>query len=118
MASVVLLLAGFIAGQALRTAPPPLIIERQASPPAGLIAAQAGPTTRSMSALATSSARPDGPNGTANERPPDSHEVISICGARTKKGPPCSRRVRGTGRCWQHLGKKAILPPEKLIVQE
>lgn len=118
MTSVVLLLAGFIAGHALRPAHPPLIIERQALTPAGLTAAQDGPTTRSMSALASSSTRPDGPNGTSNERLTDSHEVISICGARTKKGSPCSRRVRGTGRCWQHIGKNAILAPEKLIVQE
>jgi hypothetical protein len=44
-------------------------------------------------------------------------EAVSICGARTKKGAPCSRRVRGTGRCFQHLGQPAMLPPERLIVQ-
>lgn len=26
----------------------------------------------------------------------------SICGARTKKGGYCQRRVAGGGRCWQH----------------
>jgi len=25
-----------------------------------------------------------------------------ICGATTKKGGSCSRRVKGGGRCWQH----------------
>lgn len=43
-------------------------------------------------------------------------EAVYICGAQTKKGTPCSRRVRGGGRCWQHLGQPAILPREKLLV--
>ena len=40
------------------------------------------------------------------------------CGARTKKGTPCSRRVHGPVRCWQHKGEKAMLPLEKLIIKE
>jgi hypothetical protein len=27
---------------------------------------------------------------------------VSICGAPTKSGKPCQRRVRGGGRCYQH----------------
>lgn len=42
-------------------------------------------------------------------------ETIYFCGAQTKKGTPCSRRVKGGGRCWQHVGQPAMLPPEKLI---
>jgi hypothetical protein len=45
-------------------------------------------------------------------------EETYICGARTKKGTPCSRRVHGPVRCWQHKGAKAMLPPEKLVVKE
>jgi hypothetical protein len=45
-------------------------------------------------------------------------EETYICGARTKKGTPCSRRVRGPVRCWQHKGVKAMLPLEKLVVKE
>jgi hypothetical protein len=45
-------------------------------------------------------------------------EETYICGARTKKGTPCSRRVRGPVRCWQHKGAKAMLPQEKLVVKE
>ncbi len=41
-------------------------------------------------------------------------ETVYFCGAPTKKGTPCSRRVRGGGRCWQHKGLEAMLPPEKL----
>jgi len=45
-------------------------------------------------------------------------EKTYICGARTKKGTPCSRRVRGPVRCWQHKGAQAMLPLEKLVVKE
>jgi hypothetical protein len=57
-----------------------------------------------------------GPDGTGGERPTDPSEVVSMCGARTQKGTPCQRRVRGTGRCWQHRGKSAMLPASKLVV--
>ena len=43
-------------------------------------------------------------------------ESVYFCGAQTKKGTPCSRRVKGGGRCWQHEGQPAMLPPEKLLV--
>lgn len=29
---------------------------------------------------------------------------LYYCGATTKKGTPCSRRVKKKGRCWQHEG--------------
>ena len=45
-------------------------------------------------------------------------EAVYFCGAMTKKGNPCSRRVKNGGRCWQHIGKPAMLPPEKLIVRK
>jgi hypothetical protein len=42
---------------------------------------------------------------------------VYLCGAQTKKGTPCSRKMRGGGRCWQHEGQEAMLPPERLIVK-
>ena len=59
-----------------------------------------------------------GPDGSDAERPTEPGEPVSICGARTRKGTACQRRVRGLGRCWQHRGKAAILPPSKLLVPE
>jgi hypothetical protein len=50
--------------------------------------------------------------------PSKTEEAVYICGAMTKKGTPCSRRVRGGGRCWQHQGQNAMLPPEKLLVSQ
>jgi len=45
-------------------------------------------------------------------------EAVYYCGAQTKKGTPCSRRVKGGGRCWQHAGQPAMLPPEKLLISQ
>lgn len=42
-------------------------------------------------------------------------EPVYFCGAQTKKGTPCTRKVKGEGRCWQHTGLPAMLPKEKLV---
>lgn len=101
-----LFLPGFLLGRVLRPTSPPLVLER-------------GMQTVAPLAPAPAAAKPApsyGPDGTAGERPTEPEEVVYVCGARTKKGTPCQRRVRGPGRCWQHRGKPAILPPSKLVV--
>lgn len=101
-----LFLPGFLLGRWSRPAAPPLVVER-------------GAQTAAPPAPAPAAARPSptyGPDGTAEERPTEPDEVVYVCGARTKKGTPCQRRVRGPGRCWQHRGKPAVLPPSKLVV--
>ena len=45
-----------------------------------------------------------------------SSEPAFICGAETKKGTPCSRRVKGKNRCFQHAGMPAMLTPTELRV--
>jgi len=35
-------------------------------------------------------------------------EPVYYCGAATKKGTPCSRRVKGSVRCFQHAGMPAM----------
>ena len=85
---------GIIVGHNLKTPPPPLIIQRKET-------------------VAGSSST----NSPAEPRPVTLEEIYT-CGARTKKGKPCSRRVHGPVRCWQHKGEKAMLPQEKLRVQE
>jgi hypothetical protein len=123
-ACVALVGAGFVGGRAMRPAPPPLVIERGASNSPALSAqtssAAAGKQTAANinAANASSEARVYGADGTETERPTEAAEIVSICGARTKRGTPCSRRVRGTGRCWQHRGRAAMLPAAKLIVRE
>ena len=112
IASAVLLSLGFAAGRIARPAPPPLILTQgQAS---GLPSTDKSSERRTNGSSKSESSY--GADGTTTERPTDPTEVVSICGARTKKGTPCSRRVRGTGRCWQHKGMPAMLPPEKLVV--
>jgi hypothetical protein len=94
---------GFLVGLKVRPAPPPLVVERGALSLAPVPAAPLGPAAKVESSGDGAKGEPrHGPDGTAGERPTDPGEVVSICGARTKKGTPCQRRVRGTGRCWQH----------------
>ena len=122
-ASVVLACAlfgpGFLLGRlASPPTPPPLVVERgavQLAPPAAAHELTEGPARAGVGG--ERKAEPAyGPDGTANERPTEPEEVVYVCGARTKKGRPCQRRVRGPGRCWQHRGAPAILPPSKLVV--
>jgi len=90
--AAVLLLAGVLIGRGWRREPPPLIIERPVQS-----------STSSQTAI-TQTAMPQ--------------EQVYICGARTKKGKPCSRRVHSLVRCWQHKGLPAMLPPEQLVIKE
>lgn len=112
----------FATGRLMRPAPPPLTIERRELPLPALLAGQSRGATQDGAAPQpppqSQMNAHHGPDGTASERPTDPSEVVSMCGARTKKGTPCSRRVRGTGRCWQHRGKPAMLPASKLIVRD
>lgn len=78
---VVLLLIGGLIGRGCRRERPPLVIER--------------PVQSSQS-------------GTTIAQPSPTPEQVYTCGARTKKGKPCSRRVHGPVRCWQHKGLPAM----------
>lgn len=40
-------------------------------------------------------------------------DVVHYCGARTRKGTPCTRRVKSGERCWQHLGLVSMSESEK-----
>ena len=91
-----LFLGGFLVGHKLQPSPPPLILQRTE------------PTAT----------QPSDNNAAGVMSQPSTIEEIYICGARTKKGTPCSRRVHGPVRCWQHKGEKAMLPQEKLKIQE
>jgi hypothetical protein len=85
------LLLGMLIGHGWRREKPPLIIQRSAN------VSQHGETAA---------------------QPSITVEQTYLCGARTKKGTPCSRRVHGPVRCWQHKGAKAMLPLEKLLIKE
>jgi hypothetical protein len=96
-----LLVAGFMFGRNRVPPPPPLLIERRADSPlndSGIGSAKTDVAATTTQAQTT-------------------EEEVYICGARTKKGTPCSRRVHGPVRCWQHKGMPAMLPQEKLKVR-
>jgi hypothetical protein len=88
--TVGLVLLGVLIGRGFKREPAPLIIQRPAAAPGSS-------PTQPVTAV---------------------EDNTYICGARTKKGTPCSRRVRGPVRCWQHKGAQAMLPLEKLVVKE
>jgi hypothetical protein len=102
LAALALLSAGYIVGRARRPVPPPLVIERRSDSP---LNDKEAPTRRPAT-------NESGVNSTATkDSPPASVEdVVYLCGARTKKGTPCSRRVHGPVRCWQHKGMPSIIP--------
>ncbi|HEX8173970.1 MAG TPA: hypothetical protein VF543_02505 [Pyrinomonadaceae bacterium] len=110
--AVALLSTGLLMGRAMRPQPPPLTVQRGELPAVSTVTATSGSAksdrdTEAAANASSSSNAPKtepgyGPDGTSTERPTDPEEIVSLCGARTQKGTPCQRRVRGTGRCWQH----------------
>jgi hypothetical protein len=103
LVSLGLLAAGFVAGRARRPVPPPLIVERRSDSPLN-DSEQAGRPTRITTESGVSLTEAKNSSAAAVE------EEVYICGARTKKGTPCSRRVHGPVRCWQHKGMASIIP--------
>lgn len=59
--------------------------------------------TEATGTTKTSSNNPQGTNSNYNGKGSSSKASYSlVCGARTKKGGACQRKVSGGGRCWQH----------------
>jgi len=110
IAALALVGVGYVAGRGRRPQPPPLIIERRSDSP--LDDREPGRSVRAPTESGVN--RP----GTQNSSPTSVEEVVYLCGARTKKGTPCSRRVHGPVRCWQHKGLPAMLPQEELLVKD
>ena len=118
----IIAIAAFALGRSLRPGVPPLVIERAANSPLSDLpvnlndtAKAASRNTNSQSEIPQTSDERSAPPG-VNAGSAD--DVVYLCGARTQKGTPCHRRVHFAGeRCYQHKGKPAILPPEKLIVK-
>ena len=105
---VALIGAGYVAGRFRSPAPPPLIIERRRD----------SPLSDSPQSASSISSSPVGNQSEANTAARLAEETIYQCGALTKKGTPCSRRVHGPVRCWQHKGMPAMKPQEELLVKD
>jgi len=114
-AAVALVSVGMIIGRTRRPAPPPLIIERSANSPLYHAPDNNATNEKTDTSVEAESTNLPGPQ---NSPVTTDEEAVYLCGARTKKGTPCSRRVHSPVRCWQHKGSRAMLSPEKLIVKE
>lgn len=99
--------AAFAFGRYRSPAPPPLVIQRAANSPLSDTPLNLNGTERG-----------DGnPNAIATSSSSAEDDTIYICGARTKKGAPCRRRVQIAGkRCFQHKGRSAMVSLEKLVI--
>ena len=98
MVTIVLLGSGYVTGRIQRPVPPPLTIERRSDSPLN----DNDSVDTSSRQLPTESRQTEA--STSLEEP------VYLCGARTKKGTPCSRRVHAPVRCWQHKGMVSIIP--------
>ena len=112
LASLTLIGAGYCAGRARRPAPPPLTIVRRADSPLDSPEDPGGSNARTATTASGMGAKDNSKSSVTV-----AEEEVYLCGARTKKGTPCSRRVHGPVRCWQHKGSPAMLPQEKLLVK-
>jgi len=105
-------ISAFSLGRFLRPAPPPLIISRAANSPLSDLPVNFDGPVRGATRIETDSTDRDAALNQAAD------EKGYICGARTKKGAPCRRRVHVAGeRCFQHKGMTAMVPLEKLEVK-
>lgn len=117
VAATALMSVGMLAGRAGRPSPPPLIIERQANSPLfGDHRDESDP--QDATSKESGAAGSNSPSHASNDRSNGLGEVVYICGARTRKGKPCSRRMQAPVRCWQHKGMPAMLPNEKLVISD
>jgi hypothetical protein len=104
--------AAFAFGRYLRPSPPPLIIRRTANSPLSEAPVDFNQTAGAVNRKQNNSGETIADASTSKDDP------VYICGARTKKGTPCHRRVHFAGeRCFQHKGMPAMVPLEKLVVK-
>jgi hypothetical protein len=104
-AAIALVSAGYCVGRIRRPLPPPLTIVRRADSP---LTSPEDPGGINIRSTATESGK-----GAQNVSTPPTITTegeVYLCGARTKKGTPCSRRVHAPVRCWQHKGRSSIIP--------
>lgn len=84
-----------------RTGPTPTANEMRA---ANLSRANLSAPAETNSESASIGAAPSNIKQRSTERN-SSTEAVYYCGAITKKGTACTRRVKSPGRCWQHSGQ-------------
>ena len=104
-------ISAFTLGRYLRPPPPPLIIERASNSPLSDLPVNVNEPARKSN-------HEDNSTKDLSRGAQSTDDTVYICGARTKKGTPCRRRVHFAGeRCFQHKGMPAMLPVDKLIIK-
>lgn len=103
-------IVAFAFGRYLRPAPPPLIIQRAANSPLS-------DAPVNLNSIAKANGQNAGRTVTGASSAGED-DTVYLCGARTKKGAPCRRRVQIAGeRCFQHKGRSAMVSLEKLTIK-
>jgi len=101
--------AAFGFGRYLRPSPPPLTIKRAANSPLPDL-------PLNLDELGKRTSKDSFQDSNSSSASVD--DKVYICGARTKKGTPCRRRVHFAGeRCYQHKGMTAMVSVEKLAIK-
>lgn len=112
LVGVTLLSSGLLAGRMIQPAQPALIEK------SSLVTLTSTPN-KSQNANNKANANTEtNANSVSIQTPVEPEQPAYYCGARTQKGTPCMRRVRSPVRCWQHEGKQAMMPQEKLLIRE
>ena len=107
----IIAVSAFAVGRYLRPTAPPLLIQRAANSPLSDLPENLNDGTRTIN-------RQESNSRNASSVVSNIDDPGFICGARTKKGTPCHRRVHVAGeRCFQHKGMPAMVPLEKLVVK-
>lgn len=108
---MVVAVSAFTFGRYSRQAAPPLLIQRAANSPLSDSPVNPNDASRATTRKERSATNPVVPVSNIDE-------PGYICGARTKKGTPCHRRVHAAGeRCFQHKGMPSLVPLSKLVVR-
>jgi hypothetical protein len=108
-------ITSFALGRCLLPPAPPLLIQRAANSPLSDLPVNLNDTTRTTNRKESDSRN----QNAAALKSQAADEPAYICGARTKKGTPCHRRVHAAGeRCFQHKGMPSLLPVSKLVVRQ
>jgi len=97
-------------------APPPQSTPVVAANAEGNSRPQPNSTTRAATNVEVDSSNSPRRASNAIDHSSAEGEVKYFCGAQTKKGTPCSRKVKGNIRCYQHEGLPAMLPPSRLRI--
>jgi len=99
--------ANFTSQRAANETPLVSATPRETSTPAPALPAGSQPRPANVSA---------GPAKQLTPAKNNAEGAYYFCGAATRKGTPCMRRVRGNVRCYQHTGQPAILQPDRLRI--